>query len=57
MNISTLMEKIGLDRVTLLRIKKFLETETSILMQREGKFMFNSFLSDRDAVLKKYFGE
>ena len=56
-NIPTLMEKIGLDRVTLLRIKKFLETETYILMQREGEFIFNSSLSDRDALLKKYFGE
>jgi hypothetical protein len=56
-NISTLMKETGLDRVTLLRIKNFLTTEIGILIDKEEVFIFNSNLSDRDVLLKKYFGE
>lgn len=56
-DISTVMEETKLDRSTVLRIKTFLTKEIRILEDLEEKFRFESELSKREAVLKKYFGE
>ena len=56
-DISTVMEETKLDRSTVLRIKTFLTKEIRILEDLKEKFRFESELSKREAVLKKYFGE
>ena len=56
-NLSTVMEETGIDRSTLLRIKNFLTGDIRILESSEEVFRFQSELSGRKAVLKKYFEE
>ena len=56
-DIPTIMEETGLERSTLLRIKRFLTTEIGVLTPDEEVFTFNYGLSQKDMLLKKYFGE
>ncbi|HUV02325.1 MAG TPA: hypothetical protein VMW67_02585 [Desulfobacteria bacterium] len=57
MDLATVMDETGIDRSTLLRVKSFLTKDIGILDDRSEVFRFHSELSEREAVLKKYFEE